>query len=75
MVPTFGNVLWIVIGVIEVFLVTVRLLLPPVKQEGSRSPVAASHNGSILSIFPFRTNSTPPSRPIYERFCLVSARE
>ena len=29
MVPTFGNVLWIVIGVIEVFLVTVRLLLPP----------------------------------------------
>jgi hypothetical protein len=28
-VPNFGNVLWVAIAVIEVFLVTVRLLLPP----------------------------------------------
>lgn len=29
MVPTFSKMLWLAIGVIEVFLVTVRLLLPP----------------------------------------------
>jgi hypothetical protein len=28
-VPTFSNVLWLAIAVIEAFLVTVRILLPP----------------------------------------------